>query len=366
MVYSPLSIPSSYSPLSLLEHLQPRHHVFPAPSSTLHFSSPTMVSPALSARHLFSVFSYHITPIAARFLPIISNCSSPMPLPAVFNSSQSIIPLTLDLSTASTSSSSYLSICPSPSLATASISFTTASSTSSQLSTLAPAYFTSTTSPGLNAVSTPTTTSSASSQLSTFTTYPSSELTSSFSPLSTSQSSSQSYAPPSSSFWPISPPPFQISPSPSPPYSSHKSSLNSLRPFNTTHLGLIVGFSLFGLAILVCLVLWLARKSPMPYNRRRESQSHVEAIATPKQPQSQSSRGAAGGSGDVVVTLDASCAKEGRIEEIQTKEIKHMIKSPWLEAWKKGVVPMLEPQKTSDDGEGANVEGGNEAIGSAL
>jgi hypothetical protein len=104
----------------------------------------------------------------------------------------------------------------------------------------------------------------------------------------------------------------------------------------------------------------------MPYNRRRESQSHVEAIATPKQPQSQSSRGAAGGSGDVVVTLDASCAKEGRIEEIQTKEIKHMIKSPWLEAWKKGVVPMLEPQKTSDDGEGANVEGGNEAIGSAL
>jgi hypothetical protein len=66
------------------------------------------------------------------------------------------------------------------------------------------------------------------------------------------------------------------------------------------------------------------------------------------------------------VTLDASCAKEGGFEEIQTKEIRHRIKSPRLEAWKKGVVPELEPRKMTDDGEGGHTEGGNDAMGSAL
>lgn len=48
------------------------------------------------------------------------------------------------------------------------------------------------------------------------------------------------------------------------------------------------------------------------------------------------------------MTLQPDCVKNVEAEEIQAPEVRHRIKSPRLEAWKKGVVPNREPPAKAD------------------
>lgn len=121
--------------------------------------------------------------------------------------------------------------------------------------------------------------------------------------------------------------------------------------FSSTRRWLIIGFSiLLGVAVLVGAVVTLVRKR---YTTRRQKERISPTSPTPTQKYFQTNLIPEGidTRGEEVATTGKPFSTKAEFDDVKVSEKIHRVKSPVLEAWKKGVVPSLDGQdKDADSG----------------
>ena len=328
-------------------------------------------------RHLSSVLGYSILPVAARFIPITSNTSRPVLAPvAPESSTRHAILMELELSTptitlpsspssslGAVSSSTALSQSPSLQISpSTSIPFTSsvalsATQSSSELSTLTAEYLTRCSS--LRAA----TTLASSYELSTaalqynglqnLDSNPNS--TTAVTPLSSSQLSP--YITQSSISVPFPPPAPTSFQSPTPKH---------LPLFSGTRRWLIVGFSVFSFAILAGLLITCVIKRSVSRRHQKERYPPTPFATTHDKLQSSIGQAEIGAGRDPIASLEPGCSRNLEFGNIQVREVRHRMKCPQLEAWKKGIVPGVDPQAGDAKGKGVKTDEAKSAIGRAV